>query len=475
MKIKEVIEKTGLTDRAIRLYINEGLAVPSIAENYSGRKSIEFSESDVERLKNIALLRKAGFSIAEIKSLVDDESAAKEIIENFIVKTEKNIAEETEILERLKNISFDEDVTLETICDSLSAAVEEKEVPREDTKLTVAEKIAKLAIIVLSGVFALQAIWMFTNCCAAVFDVRYIKLTDNPGLIFGSLFYLVWAAIAILLITVIFRNVGKRFNRKAKGSLASLILSAMASVVMLPITFLLLFCTVTPFYSQTTDPDNYLKLDGSIERVDGRLDILNGLYKVFPRKIPSTVMEVCDPESVKYFYEFTPCWDGYYGTYDICAEWILLGDEYVKFKKNLPGDFLLNDRLTEIQQMDGNKYRLDYLVESAMENSGYNVIEKGDWTLIYYEGYGQVDFDYMLPYGEGPEKRCEDDLHYEESKNEFEIKSWNGSVGNERYRTEYNFLICAYNDKEHRVRYIASTCCGHGNRKGGPYYLSLDW
>ena len=80
MKIKEVIEKTGLTDRAIRLYIDEGLIAPSIGESYSGRKSIEFSQEDVERLKNVAMLRKAGFPIADIKSIVDDESTIKSIV-----------------------------------------------------------------------------------------------------------------------------------------------------------------------------------------------------------------------------------------------------------------------------------------------------------------------------------------------------------------------------------------------------------
>lgn len=63
MKIKHVMEKTGLTDRAIRLYIENDLVKPECDENYNGRKSIDFSENDVEQLKNIALLRKADFSI----------------------------------------------------------------------------------------------------------------------------------------------------------------------------------------------------------------------------------------------------------------------------------------------------------------------------------------------------------------------------------------------------------------------------
>lgn len=474
MKMKEVIEKTGLTDRAIRLYIDEGLALPNIEESYSGRKSINFSEGDVERLKNVALLRKAGFSIAEIKRLIDDETAAKDVVEKFIAETEKNIAEETEIVERLKKISFDEDVTFETICESLSETVEEKQVPKEDIKLTVAEKIAKLAIIALSGVFALQAIWMFANCCAAVFDVRYIKLTDNPEVIIGSLFYLVWAAIAILLITVIFKNIGKRFNRKTNGSsFALLILSVIGSVVMLLITLFLLWCTITPFYSQTTDPENYLEFDKSLMSEDERYNTLDSLYKIFPRKIPSSAKEK-HPDSIKYFYEYTPWWDGYYGTYDVCTEWVLSDNEYEKAKNNLPDNFMLENRLIEIQNMDKNKYRLDYLTESAIKSSDYNIVKKGDWTLIYYKGYGKVLFDYY-PAVDKKSEKCDDELRYSESKNEFEIENWESHNNGNRHRTRYDFLICAYNDKEQKIRYIASNCCGHANREGGPYYLSLDW
>lgn len=203
MKIKEVIEKTGLTDRAIRLYIDEGLTAPSIEESYSGRKKIEFSESDVERLKNVAILRKAGFSVSDIKSIADDSENAKEIVENLIKQTEENIENETEIVKRLKSISFDGKVTMNAICESLSATVEEKEVPQEDIKLTPIEKVLKIVTILLSCTFLAHAIWFIINCSIEIFNVRYIKLTDDLSLIIGSLFYLGWIVIAVLLITVI--------------------------------------------------------------------------------------------------------------------------------------------------------------------------------------------------------------------------------------------------------------------------------
>ena len=474
MKMKEVIEKTGLTDRAVRLYIDEGLAVPNIEESYSGRKSIDFSESDVERLKNVALLRKAGFSIADIKSMVDDNSTAKDIIEKFIEQTENNIAHETEIVEKLKGISFDEEVTLEKICRSLSATVEEKEVPSEDIKLTAKEKVLKIAIILFSSTLLAHAVWFIVGCCIGIFDVQYLKLSEDPINITLSFFYLGWIFIALLLIAVIFKNTGKRFNRKTKGSsLAMLIVSAIGSIVMLVITIFLLWCTVTPFYSQTTDPDNYLKLDNALISEDERWDILAHVYKIFPRKIPNETKNDY-PESIKYFYEYTPNWDGGYNTYDIFAEWMLNDVQYDIFKKNLQGDFILENSLIQIQHMDSTKYKLDYLAESVAENSGYNIVQKGDWTMIYYKGYGKVIFDYVGDNRVKPD-RCKDDLKYTETKDEFGIENWDMRNTDSDYDTRYNFLICAYNDKEQKVRYIASSSDGFENRKGGPYYLSLDW
>lgn len=132
MKIKEVIEKTKLTDRAIRLYIDNGLVAPGIEENYSGRKNISFSESDVERLNQIALLRKAGFSISDIKTIISDDEKIEEIVRNFIEGTDEEIKSKTEVVKKLKTISFDERISLKILCEKLSESVEEITVPKED-------------------------------------------------------------------------------------------------------------------------------------------------------------------------------------------------------------------------------------------------------------------------------------------------------------------------------------------------------
>ena len=84
MKMKEVISLTGLTDRAVRLYMEKGLVTPPYTENYNGRKNYDFSPQDIACLQNIALLRRAGFSIAEIQRMQQNTAAIPQVLREFI-------------------------------------------------------------------------------------------------------------------------------------------------------------------------------------------------------------------------------------------------------------------------------------------------------------------------------------------------------------------------------------------------------
>ncbi|MBQ7122711.1 MAG: MerR family transcriptional regulator [Clostridia bacterium] len=472
MKIKEVIEKTGLTDRAIRLYIDEGLVLPNIAESYSGRKSIEFSENDVERLKNVALLRKAGFSIADIKSMVDDNSTAENIVKNFIEQTENNIAHETEIVEKLKEISFDEGVTIETICESLCETVEEKEVPGGDMRMTLKEKIQKVVAVSFALINLAYAVSALVWICLIIFNFRYIKFDSTKTL--ALTFYAGWAIGIFLPAIVIHMNTGKRFQRRKKWLTPGiLVVSVLGNLFFSFVSFFLLFASVTPFYSQTSNPDNYLKLDSHLEeyREKGYPDyFMHSLSEVFPKAVPSSARlepwRSDYPDTTKYFYEFKTCSDGYYGSYDICAEWVLSADEYEKAKNDLRGDFILDKDLFFISQLENISDETEkYLLDARIAKNKYKIISKGDWTMVYY--VNKVGF----MNSEGVSEKSKAEQHYLETGNEFEIKKWD----TEEYRTSYHFLICAYNDKLQKVRYIASECCYHCTPADGPYYLSLDW
>ena len=87
LKIKAVCDLTGLTARTVRVYIDEQLIAPKFTENYLGRRSFEFSQSDIAALQNIATLRKYGFSIDEIRNILLDSQTSIAIIENVKQRT----------------------------------------------------------------------------------------------------------------------------------------------------------------------------------------------------------------------------------------------------------------------------------------------------------------------------------------------------------------------------------------------------
>lgn len=81
LKIQEVAAETGLTTRAIRYYEEIGLLEPAAR---SGGAYRLYDPSDLERLRYIKELRdEAGFSLAAIGQLLEDEAARERNRERF--------------------------------------------------------------------------------------------------------------------------------------------------------------------------------------------------------------------------------------------------------------------------------------------------------------------------------------------------------------------------------------------------------
>lgn len=420
MKIKEVIEKTGLTDRAIRLYIDEGLAVPSIEESYSGRKSIDFSPADVDRLNNVAMLRKAGFSIADIKSMVDNKETAKEVVEKFIEQTENNIKHESKIVEKLKSISFDEDVTIETICNSLSAAVEGNEVPKEDLHLSFIEKCKKdfsIFFAVMGIVLSVASLIIIVVFWKTEFIHTKVETDILPFVLFyGSIVIVFILSLILLAINWKISSVKKKSKNVLSGIIAlSMVLFSVLSFYTSVLGTLFL---TTAVCSQTTEIKDYLVLDGFVEDEFGE-----EIRSVFPDEIPESALKNSErryeeghPLTTKYYYRHTYTFDP---DFDIVAEWMLSQAEYEKAKNKLIGK----------------------------EKYSFN---KGDWTLLVFsDGYSASPRETKTITNE----------------QKFWINNWNDD--------RYWYLLFAYNDKTNKVRYIAAHAID--SYEYGPYYLSLDW
>lgn len=69
MKINEAEELLGISKANIRFYEKEGLLTPRRGEN----RYRDYSEEDLDRLREIVILRKLGISVQVIKRLLDGE------------------------------------------------------------------------------------------------------------------------------------------------------------------------------------------------------------------------------------------------------------------------------------------------------------------------------------------------------------------------------------------------------------------
>ena len=104
MKIKEVCKRTGLSERAIRFYVEKGLLTPK-SQVINGRTTMEYGEADIEVLKDIATLRNAEFSIADILAMQSSDEGVCGIIQKHCVELEREQVLREELLQDLKEVA----------------------------------------------------------------------------------------------------------------------------------------------------------------------------------------------------------------------------------------------------------------------------------------------------------------------------------------------------------------------------------
>lgn len=413
MKIKEVITKTGLTDRAIRLYIENELVKPEFDENYNGRKSIDFSENDVEQLKNIALLRKADFSIQEIKALQEGGEAAQNTIKEYINRTNEKIQLSSEILEKIGALSDEENITIETVCEKLSSSVSNAEVPAEDMELSPKEKKEKTVFTVISVIgMVLSAL---ASACIGTPMIGYYKYpsfgfgVETGGfwlslLMFLFKYFLVIQFLICLLIYIIYKK-NKRIGKKKDRKKLIAIVLVVVWIISLLISPFMLMCNWFGWESRTENPDNYLDVDYA-----GGLYDVEILY-IFPRAIPldadsnSSIIKKY-PNTTKYYYRYADDLFGHQN--DVFAEWQLFEHSY-------------NEEKDRVLSLDGIRR------EEV----------RGDWTCIYF--YEDIE-----------DKSEDSDFCY-----------------------HYRFMLFAYNDKTLTVRYAFTDA--HKQHISNAYFNTVEW
>lgn len=123
LRIQEVAAETGLTTRAIRYYEELGLLEPAARSDGAYRL---YDASDLERLRFIRSLRDdAGFSLAQVGQLLEDETARERNRERF--RTTQDAGERRAIVEDARDRVERQIATLIAKRDRLDAMIVEAE------------------------------------------------------------------------------------------------------------------------------------------------------------------------------------------------------------------------------------------------------------------------------------------------------------------------------------------------------------
>ena len=174
MKIKSVCEKTGLTDRTVRYYIEEGLISPEYTENYLGRKKFEFSDENIAELNNISTLRAFGFSIEEIKKLASDPEISQQIIQKAKERADQNLADEQKKIRTFSSLDGEKEYTVDELAKTLSF-LEKVGASNENVKVNIDKKIIR--VLKAASIFVIVWLPIIISVVMLAFSISRVK---NP-------------------------------------------------------------------------------------------------------------------------------------------------------------------------------------------------------------------------------------------------------------------------------------------------------
>lgn len=160
MKMKQACQATALTERAIRLYLAKGLLSPAQKDGV-----IHFSQEDIRRLKDIAVLRRFDFTLEQIALIIHQPERMNTILRDRSAEAAQEKLHQTavsEVLESMAGKSFADLNELATALASKQAGnaaldIRQAEVERQDAAVHGAiarlegKKVVRRCLLMLGG------------------------------------------------------------------------------------------------------------------------------------------------------------------------------------------------------------------------------------------------------------------------------------------------------------------------------------
>jgi len=349
MKIKTACELTGLSDRTIRYYIEQQLIAPAYTENYLGRKSFDFSRSDIQQLQDIAVLRKFGFSIAEIKKMLLEPAQILPLVKVLEKRKQLVIDEERTLLRALSLLDRNRSYTITELAAQLSTPVANEPLPAEDSALNIGKTISKFLKALLLGII----IWL-PVCLSLLVVIAKIHNLAYPVFNF-KVFLIVLVSLSPTVLMVILPRNTVRFPWLTAARRVLLILC----ILSVPVSTILSAGVFS--HSETSDIRNYRHFDTNC--LANRSPFFQDLFPLWPHYFTNEQQPDGSWEAVyldaHYLYRNLPAMDY---TYDIYAEWPLKKEAF-----------------------DAEVSRVRALYENSAEK--YDIVQRGNYTCFFaYDG-----------------------------------------------------------------------------------------
>lgn len=131
MKMKEVCVRTGLTRKTVLFYEEQELVFPKITP-LNGRNYREYEENDVQRLLDVAALRRAGFSVDEIKRMLTQPRQVQPIFTEYRQRLSRQQEELAALVRTAENIELESLLDVDSLLRELRAVSEPLPLPPSD-------------------------------------------------------------------------------------------------------------------------------------------------------------------------------------------------------------------------------------------------------------------------------------------------------------------------------------------------------
>ncbi len=138
MQIKKAAEAASLTERAVRLYEERGLISP-VHIDKNGRDFREYSDADVLKLKTIASLRRALFTIDEIKEMTNCPERIPAVVASHRERMHADFANLSYLVTHIDRVNEEAVQSTEALADAIFSSPSRTE--RTDAEPTEEEKI----------------------------------------------------------------------------------------------------------------------------------------------------------------------------------------------------------------------------------------------------------------------------------------------------------------------------------------------